>query len=45
MRFKVLLNEEEKEIEVIRQGDHMVISYSDQVFDARLIHTDGQFRC
>lgn len=40
MRFKVDLNEELKEIEVIRQGDNLRISYDGQTFEARLIHTD-----
>ncbi len=40
MRFKVLLNEEEKEIEVTRQGDRLRVSYDGQTFDARLIYTD-----
>ncbi len=41
MRFKILLNEEEKEIEVIRQGDRLSISYDGQNFEARIIYTDG----
>lgn len=41
MRFKVLLNQEESEIEVIQQGDRLLVSYGEQTFDARLIHTDG----
>ena len=41
MRFKILLNEEEKEIEVIRQGDRLSISYDGQSFEARIIYTDG----
>jgi biotin carboxyl carrier protein len=40
MRFNVLLNEELKEIEVIRQGNNLRISYDGQTFEARLIHTD-----
>jgi biotin carboxyl carrier protein len=40
MRLKVLLNEEEKEIEVIRQGEMLQISYDDHTFKARLIYTD-----
>jgi len=40
MRFKVLLNEEEKEIEIIRQGDRLRVSYDGRTFEARLIHTD-----
>ena len=41
MRFKILLNEEEKEIEVIRQGDRLNIGYDGQSFEARIIYTDG----
>jgi biotin carboxyl carrier protein len=41
MRFRVLLNEQEEEIEVIRQGDRLRIAYAEQAFEARLIHTDG----
>lgn len=41
MRFKVLLNDEEKEIEVVRQGERLMISYDEQMFNARIIHTDG----
>jgi len=41
MRFKILLNEEEKEIEVIRQGDRLTVSYDGQNFEARIIYTDG----
>ena len=41
MRFKVLLNDEEKEIEVVRQGERLTISYDGQTFNARIIHTKG----
>jgi len=41
MRFKVILNQEEKEIEAIRQGDRLSVSYDGQSYEARLIHTDG----
>ena len=41
MRFKVLLNEEEKEIEVVRQGQRLTISYDGQTFVASIIHTEG----
>jgi biotin carboxyl carrier protein len=41
MRFKVLLNEEEKEIEVVRQADRLTIRYDGQTFNARIIHTEG----
>jgi biotin carboxyl carrier protein len=40
MRFKVLLNNEEKEIDVTRQGDRLRVSYDDLSFEARFIHTD-----
>lgn len=40
MRFKVILNEEEKELEVTRQADRLQVSYDGQTFEARLIHTD-----
>ena len=40
MRFKVLLNEELNEIEAIRKGNNLRISYDGQTFEARLIHTD-----
>ncbi|MGD8584253.1 MAG: biotin/lipoyl-binding protein [Chloroflexota bacterium] len=41
MRFRVLLNEEEKEIEIVRQAEQLTISYDGQTFNARIIHTDG----
>jgi len=41
MRFRILLNDEEKEIEVVRQGDRLTISYDEQSFVARVIHIDG----
>lgn len=41
MRFKVLLNEEEKEIEVVRQAERLTIRYDGQTFNARIIHTEG----
>jgi biotin carboxyl carrier protein len=41
MRFKVLLNEEEKEIEVVRQGERLTISYDGQTFNVSIIHTEG----
>ena len=40
MRFNVLLNEELKEVEVIRQGNNLRIGFDGQSFKARLIHTD-----
>ena len=39
MRFRVLLNEELKDIEVIRQGDRLRISYDGMTHSARLIYT------
>lgn len=41
MRFKVLLNEQEEEIEVIRQGDRLQIGFGGQTFEATIVHTDG----
>jgi biotin carboxyl carrier protein len=41
MRFRVRLNEEIKEIEVIRQGDRLRISYGGMTHSARLIYTEG----
>ena len=41
MRFKVRLDQKETELEVIQQGDRLIVSYGDQTFDARLIYTDG----
>lgn len=41
MRFKVLLNDEEKEIEVVRQAEKLTITYDRQTFNARIIHTEG----
>lgn len=41
MRFTVLLNQEKKEIEVIRLGDQLRISYDGQTFEVQLVHTDG----
>jgi acetyl-CoA carboxylase biotin carboxyl carrier protein len=41
MRFKVRLNRKETELEVVQQGDRLIVSYGKQTFDARLIYTDG----
>ena len=41
MRFRVLLNEELKEIEIIRQGDRLRIRYDGRTHSARIIHTEG----
>jgi len=41
VRIKVQLNEEIKEIEVVRRGDRLTIGYDGNTFEARLIHTDG----
>lgn len=41
MRFKVLLNNEEREFEVIRQGDRLRITYDGKTHNARLIYTEG----
>ncbi len=41
MKFKAKLDQEEKEIEVIRQGNRLRISFDGQTTDAQIIHTDG----
>ncbi|MDX1613481.1 MAG: acetyl-CoA carboxylase biotin carboxyl carrier protein subunit [Candidatus Promineifilaceae bacterium] len=41
MRFKVLLNEQEAEVEVTRQGNRLRVSYGDQTYEATIIHRDG----
>lgn len=41
MKFKVRLGEEEKEIEVTKQGDRLFISYDGRTTETRLVHTDG----
>lgn len=41
MRIKVVLNDQEEEIEVIRQGDRLYVTRGDQTFEALIIHTDG----
>jgi biotin carboxyl carrier protein len=41
MKFKVRLDNEEKEIEVIRQGDRLRISYDGRTTEARVVHTEG----
>ncbi len=41
MRFRVRLNEELKDIEVIRQGDRLRISYDGVTHSARLIYKEG----
>ena len=41
MRFKVLLDGREVEIEVVRQGDRLRISYEGHSHEARVIHRDG----
>lgn len=41
VRFKVLLDQREVEIEVVRQGDRLRVSYDGQSHEARVIHRDG----
>jgi len=41
MRFKVILNREVREFEVIRQGDRLRITYDGKTHNARLIYTEG----
>ncbi len=40
MRFRVLVDDQEVEIEARRQGDDLTISYNGQTHQVRLIHTD-----
>lgn len=41
MRFRVMLNDQEQEIEVVRQGERLRVSYGSQNFEAKVIHTQG----
>jgi biotin carboxyl carrier protein len=41
MKFKVRLGDQEKEIEVTRQGGRLQISYDGRTTDARIVHTEG----
>lgn len=41
MKFKVRLGDEEKEIEVIKQGNRLRISYDGQTTETRIVHTEG----
>ncbi len=41
MRFRVHFNEEDSEIDVVQQGDRLIVTRDGQTFIARLIHTDG----
>jgi biotin carboxyl carrier protein len=41
MKFKVELGGQEKEIEVVRQGNRLRISYDDETTEARIVHQDG----
>ena len=41
MKFKVRLGNEEKEMDVIRQGDRLLISYDGRTTETRLVHADG----
>lgn len=41
MRIKVVLNDQEEELEVSRQGDRLLITRGEQTFEAFVIHTDG----
>lgn len=44
MKFRVKLNEDEKEIDVTRQGDRLIIRYDQQEFSAHLLHVvDAHF--
>ena len=41
LRFKVLLDEREVEVEVVRQGDRLRVSYEGQNHEVRVIYRDG----
>jgi 3-methylcrotonyl-CoA carboxylase alpha subunit len=41
MKFKARIDQEEKEFEVVRQGNKLRISYDGRTTDARIVHTDG----
>lgn len=41
MRIKVILNDQEEIIEVIRQGDRLLVTRGDQTTEALIIHTEG----
>jgi biotin carboxyl carrier protein len=41
MRIKVILNDQEEEIEVIRQGDRLLVTRQGQTSEVMIIHTDG----
>lgn len=41
MRIKVILNNQEEEIEVIRQGDRLLVTRGGQTSEVLVIHTDG----
>ncbi|MFZ0545293.1 MAG: biotin/lipoyl-containing protein [Candidatus Promineifilaceae bacterium] len=41
MKFKGQLDDTEKEIEVVRQGDRLQISYDGRTTEARIVYTDG----
>ena len=41
MRFKVILNKLEEELEVIREGDRIQVTRGHQTIEALIIHTEG----
>lgn len=41
MRIKVILNNQEEDIEVIRQGDRLLVTRGGQTSEVLVIHTDG----
>jgi len=43
MRFKVLYNGEDSDIEVIQQGDRLSVTREGHTFDGRLVHIDGSY--
>jgi biotin carboxyl carrier protein len=41
VKFKARLGDEEKEIEVIKQGDRLLVTFDGRTYEARLVHLDG----
>jgi biotin carboxyl carrier protein len=41
MLIKINLNDQEEEIEVVRQGDRLFVTREGQTFEALIIHTEG----
>lgn len=41
MKFKARIDQEEKDFEVVRQGNKLRISFDGQTTEARIVHSDG----